>query len=84
MSNTYETTAYCMYDRVAGFYSNIFLATNDGVACRSIKIQFGANKSLMDDCELYKLGVFEQASGKFVTCERPEFVCRCGDLIDNE
>lgn len=84
MANVYETSVYCMYDRVAGFYSNIFLATNDGVACRSIKMQFGQNKTLMNDCELYKLAVFEQASGAFAPSSKPEFVCKCGDLIENE
>lgn len=76
----FETTLYALYDKISGFYSNIFLATNDGVACRNVKMSFDAQPQMLQDLELYKLAEFKQVSGTLVPCDRPEFVCRCADL----
>lgn len=69
---------YIIYDKKAGMYSNPQVELNEECAKRRFK--FICEQSLSQgieptDCELYKIGDFDNVKGTIEALEKPLFVC---------
>lgn len=67
---------YCVYDRKARTFSDMFLSPNHGTAIRDLNYMVQHNpvkQHIRDDLELYCIGTFNGADGKLEARE-PEFI----------
>ena len=60
---------YCLFDRVAGVYSNIFTAVNDAVATRSFSTSMKEHP-YAQDYELYRVARMDVNTGDFFVDKR--------------
>ena len=65
---------YSVYDSVVGEYYSPLFCRNCGEAVRSFRAFMLRTPALQKDCKLFKLGVFDSATGVIVPCQ-PEFIC---------
>lgn len=73
---------YSIYDRVAGVYSEPFLEKNDALAVRRFQYCLSQSPMIKLDCDLFRIGVFDELAGVIQACERPEFIKRYEE-VDN-
>ncbi len=64
---------YSIFDKVAGVYSEPFLAVNGATAVRRFQWQMQQSTMVAGDCALYKVGEFNVDTGSIVPCVT--FVC---------
>lgn len=64
---------YSVYDKVAGLYGQPFVAVRDGVAIRSF-MEFVNNSYSGKDCQLFKIGEFDNVEGLINAYSKPEFI----------
>lgn len=73
---------FCVYDKVAGTYGEPFVARNIGLAVRRFNFVLQNANECADDCDLYKLAVYNVETGKVLGLEKPEFICHFGEGVD--
>jgi hypothetical protein len=66
-------TVYSVLDSVAGEYSPLFQAVNDGVALRSFKSMMSSVDNV-SDYRLYSLGTIDSSNGCLVVSDAREVV----------
>lgn len=76
---------YCIYDRVAGFYSIPQVYPNKGSAVRQFNFVCSQNpdKDSALDYELYFIGYFDTSTGVFEE-SKPVFIMRFGGDVSVE
>lgn len=72
---------YSIFDKIAGMYSEPFLAVNGATAQRRFQWQMQQSTMVAGDCALYKVGDFDVDTGKIVPCVT--FVCNY-EVTSNE
>lgn len=71
---------YSIYDRVAGVYSEPFLAKRKELAVRKFRYLLQNTPMVASDCDLFCLGEFDTETGLIKAFDKPEFV----DRLPNE
>lgn len=71
---------YSIFDRVAGTYSEPFLALKKELAIRKFRYLLQNSPMVASDCDLYLIGTFDSDSGLIVPVEKPVFL----DRLPNE
>lgn len=64
---------YSIFDKVAGVYSEPFLAVNEATAVRRFQWQMEQSTMVAGDCALYRVGYFNVYTGAIDPCVT--FVC---------
>lgn len=72
---------YSIFDKVAGMYSEPFLALNEATAVRRFQWQMQQSTMVAGDCALYKVGAFDVDTGVINPCVT--FVCNY-EVTSNE
>lgn len=72
---------YAIFDKVAGVYSEPFLAVNCGTAVRRFQWQMEQSTMVAGDCALYMVGEFNVDTAVIVPCVT--FVCNY-EVMSNE
>ena len=67
-------TLYAIFDQVAGFYTPIFQAENDGHATRMMLQSLNQDNPHLADYSLWKLGTFNPENGDLITTKEPILV----------
>lgn len=72
---------YCIYDRKAMRYGKPTLFINDDVAIRDTRfvLSQSINMSIVDDCELYAVGEFDETRGVINAYDKPVFISNFGE-----
>lgn len=65
-----------IFDRVSGLYGNPSFAINLQTAIREFNYLMSNAKMVAQDCDLYKLGIFNTISGEIKALDKPEFLTR--------
>lgn len=66
---------YAIRDRVAGLYGEPWVSPRDELAVRRFDYIMSNAPMVADDCELYKVGFYDNTSGKIFPIE-PDFVIK--------
>lgn len=75
---------YSIYDRLAGVYSDPFVALRDELAIRRFVYLMHNAEMVAEDCDLYSLGVFDTDNGTVVGADKPLFVYRYTKQLKTE
>lgn len=70
-----DFSVFAVYDRVAGRYGEPWLVNRDELAIRRFDYLMANSPMVANDCELYKLGVYDCIKGEF-NVHSPEFVVK--------
>ena len=75
---------FSVFDVVAKIYGMPFVFVHEGEALRWLSDMVADDRSSLNhhpaDYKLYRLGTFDDVSGKFSACE-PEFLCNAIDFV---
>ena len=66
---------YTIFDRVTTQYGEPFLAVSDETATRKFNYLMSNAPMVAGDCQLYKLGEFDNTTGDLVVIDKPLFIC---------
>lgn len=76
---------FAVRDLKAGTYGQPFALSNRQVAMRTFTTWVSNPESFFSkfphDFELYQVGNFDQVSGRLITFDLPDYVCRASDLV---
>lgn len=67
---------FCIYDRVAGTFSEPIAMLKKELAIRRFNYLMQQSPMVAQDCDLFLVGSFDQDSGCLTALAKPEFVCR--------
>lgn len=67
---------YSIFDRVAGVYSEPFYEKSDALAVRRFQFCLSQSSMIKADCDLFRIGVYDEVSGHIDACPKPEFIRR--------
>lgn len=66
---------YCIYDRVAGTYGDLFMAQKPELAVRKFRYVLQNSPMVAADCDLFEVGSFDTETG-VITSLPPKFIDR--------
>lgn len=66
---------FTIYDKVTGLFSSPFVSINKNAAVRSFKAMLANDPYKATDCQLYKIGEFDNQTGLIQPCGTPDFIC---------
>lgn len=78
-----KLNVYAIYDSVSGAYAQPHCAVNDASACRGVSDLIARDQNLathVGDYTLFKLGEYDDSTGRITGLEQPEMVARCSSL----
>lgn len=67
---------YCIYDRLAGTFSEPFCSVKEELAIRRFDFTLSNAPMVALDCDLYQVGTLDTISGNILVPEKPVFVKR--------
>lgn len=67
---------YTIFDRVAGVHSEPFYEKTDALAIRRFQFCLSQSAMIKLDCDLFRVGSFDELSGCIQALDKPEFVKR--------
>lgn len=83
-----EKQVFSLYDEKAVAFTQPFFMHQKGQALRSLDGLVNSKDTQVNqypgDFKLYKLGVFDDVSGKITSLSEPEFVAHASDFLKNE
>lgn len=82
-------SVYSIFDDKAKVYVDPYYFAHDGQAKRAfgemvVGKRMGLLSSHPQDFHLYKLGDFDNSSGRFISCDVPEFLCHALDYVKDK
>ena len=80
---------FSIYDEKGGFFGKLWLMNKKGQAIRAFSDlvnddREGQIKKHPDDYKLYKLGVYDDNSGKIESTPQPEYICAGLDFMQDK
>lgn len=73
---------YSIFDRVAGVYGDPIMEKSDALAIRRFQFCVSRSPMIALDCDLFKIGEFDEVTGVIKAYDNPVFVRRFEEVKD--